>query len=267
MWRRLALVRTGVSEISVFSRCAWVAKVLSSLIFSPWWWRWYAPPKDRLIQEPHEVKSKKTALYTITFQLFLICDIKQWADIAQSVQWRYTGCCAWVCHQVGKDLSTSFTPPLTPIQRPVRWLLAIFSLWYKAAGAWSWPLASVYCRHYYLLSATRFRDVMLNSLSTTIAWPFRYSRRLIRKQRDNDADINMLYHRTRKIPDFITSYWHLVAGWSIQRKNTALARKNAMGTLAAAVKIFKTIFWKIWGFDEGDYEELRLLGCNAVWLL
>jgi hypothetical protein len=25
--------------------------------------------------------------------------------------------------------------------------------------------------------------------------------------------------------------------------------------------------WKTWGFHSGDYEEWRLLGCYAVWLL
>jgi hypothetical protein len=37
----------------------------------------------------------------------------------------------------------------------------------------------------------------------------------------------------------------------------------------AIKNIFQDLYWncKIWGFQGGDYEECRLLGCGAVWIL
>jgi hypothetical protein len=32
---------------------------------SRWWWRWYIPPKRRILQEPHGVTSQKTAFFVI----------------------------------------------------------------------------------------------------------------------------------------------------------------------------------------------------------
>jgi hypothetical protein len=33
---------------------------------SPWWWRWYFPPKCWFLQEPHGVTSQRTAFFIVT---------------------------------------------------------------------------------------------------------------------------------------------------------------------------------------------------------
>jgi hypothetical protein len=58
-------------DISVFLRSVLQLLVTgnvvpSSLIFSPWWWRWYVPPKHRFLQEPHGLTFQKTAFFIVT---------------------------------------------------------------------------------------------------------------------------------------------------------------------------------------------------------
>jgi hypothetical protein len=42
------------------------AKVPSSPILSPWWWRCYVPLKCQFLQEPRDVISQETALFIVT---------------------------------------------------------------------------------------------------------------------------------------------------------------------------------------------------------
>jgi hypothetical protein len=86
MWRRVALVRTDVSEEHIASIIrmqsirelgttlavnAIVAKkyrmlslFLARWLFPTWWWRWYVPLKRRFIQEPHGITSQQILQFT-----------------------------------------------------------------------------------------------------------------------------------------------------------------------------------------------------------
>jgi len=46
----------------------------------------------------------------------------------------------------GFFFATTSSPPLGPTQPPIQWLLVTLFLGGKVAGAWSWPLTSIYCR-------------------------------------------------------------------------------------------------------------------------
>jgi hypothetical protein len=60
---------------------------------------------------------------------------------------------------------------------------------------------------------------------------------------------------------------------SFTAEATAASSKNLTCTMPVLLELFmKTLLKicaksKIWGFHSGDYEEWRLLGCYAVWLL
>jgi hypothetical protein len=61
----------------------------------------------------------------------------------------YTGWTTGVRSPAGaEDFSSSSVsrPALGPTQPPVQWVPGIFSPGVNAAGAWCWPLTSIYCR-------------------------------------------------------------------------------------------------------------------------
>jgi hypothetical protein len=71
VWRRVALVRTGVKEKLVASiirvnRTSEVAMLLLCRWFvSPWWGRWFSP-KHQFSQEPHGIIFQKMAISVVT---------------------------------------------------------------------------------------------------------------------------------------------------------------------------------------------------------
>jgi hypothetical protein len=86
MWRRVALIRTDVSEESIapiitvgrISEPGTTLRVtrnwsellltlfLARRFFPPWWWRRYVPPKRRFLQESGGVTSQKTTFSIVT---------------------------------------------------------------------------------------------------------------------------------------------------------------------------------------------------------
>jgi hypothetical protein len=64
MWRRVALLRTDVSEKRIIT-IKGLLTFQASLFFSTWWWGRYVPPKHWFLQEPCGVTFQKTAFFAM----------------------------------------------------------------------------------------------------------------------------------------------------------------------------------------------------------
>jgi hypothetical protein len=56
----VALVESDVSDERIASFF-----VIARWFLSPWWWRWYVPPKRRFLQEPRSVTSQKREFFIV----------------------------------------------------------------------------------------------------------------------------------------------------------------------------------------------------------
>jgi hypothetical protein len=67
----------------------------------------------------------------------------------------------------------------------------------------------------------------------------------------------------------VCKLWHKQYFWVRSEVFTAVTMKNAVfwDVMLCGFCKDRRFRYKIWGFHGGDYEELCLLGCYAVWLL